>query len=167
MNWMMSNRADWRALPLANRHYNRQNPNSKQFVPPGRCLVLLTPNADALWVSSWPYAEYVKHDWAGAWICSSFRNESPILSSTLIREAMAITCYFWGDPPALGMVTFIDTTKVKRKRDWGRCYRKAGFCPCGHTKGGLYVLAAAPQNFPIPERPLNYRHQFDISNIWK
>jgi hypothetical protein len=62
MRWYLSHRADPRALVLADRHYNRQKIGSPQFVPPGRCLVLLTRNADALWVTSWPYAEYVRHD---------------------------------------------------------------------------------------------------------
>jgi hypothetical protein len=65
MYWNISYRADPKALPIADRHYNRQKPGTPQFVPPGRCLVLLTENADALWVSSWPFAEYVKHAWGG------------------------------------------------------------------------------------------------------
>lgn len=153
MNWLMSHRADPSALPIADRHYNRQKPGSPQFVPPGRCIVLLTSKSDALWVSSWPFAEYVKHAWAGAWVCSCFRNESSVLSSLLIREAMAVTRYIWGDPPEKGMVTFIDTTKVKKKRDWGRCYRKAGFVPAGHTKGGLVALLIKAESFPEPEKP--------------
>ena len=29
----------------------------------------------ALWVTSFPFAQYVRHQWAGAWVCSAFRNE--------------------------------------------------------------------------------------------
>jgi hypothetical protein len=58
---------------MADRHYNRQKPGTPQFVPPGRCLVLLAP--EALWVSSWPFAAYVRHTWPGAWINSCFRRE--------------------------------------------------------------------------------------------
>ena len=153
--WMRSNRADPAALPLADRHYSRQKPGTLQFVPPGRCIVLLTPTANALWVSSWPLAEYVRHTWAGAWLCSLFRNESIILSSLLVEEAVAVTRYVWGEPPALGMVTFIDPTKVRRKRDWGRCYRKAGWRPCGETKGGLTALQILPDAMPPPAMPIN------------
>ena len=67
MRWALSHRFDARALPLADRHYNRQKVGSPQFVPPGRCLVLLTEDARALWVTSWPFAEFTKHAWAGAW----------------------------------------------------------------------------------------------------
>src|SRR5437867_3585067 len=97
MRWHLSNRADKRALVLADRHYNRQKPGTPQFVPPGRCLVLLTEMADALWVTSWPFAQYVKHAWAGAWVNSCFRNESKELSSELILEAVAATKWHYGD----------------------------------------------------------------------
>lgn len=148
MNWLLSNRCDPAARKLADRHYNRQSIGATNFVPPGRCVVLITRNYDALWVTSWPFAEYVKHEWGGAWICSCFRNESTILSSTLIREAVAVTRYVYGDPPTLGMVTFVDTTKTRKKRDPGRCYRKAGFRPCGFTKGGLVALQCLPEDMP-------------------
>lgn len=154
MNWTLSHRADPRAVAIADRHYNRQHIGSPQFVPPGRCLVLLTPEADALWVSSWPFAEYVRHEWAGAWMCSCFRNESPYLSSGLIREAVAATQAYWGEPPTLGMVTFVDPSKVRRKRDWGRCYRRAGFHVCGKTKGGLIALQLMPHEMPEPAMPV-------------
>jgi len=163
MNWFLSHRADRRALPLADRHYNRQKVGSPQFVPPGRCIVLLTNDADALWVSSWPFAEYVKHAWAGAWICSCFRNESEVLSSVLIAEAVAVTRSIWGIPPPLGMVTFVDTAKTRPKRDPGRCYRRAGFVPCGHTKGGLFALRLTPESMPLPANPVNFQPSLEIS----
>jgi len=154
MRWERSHRADARALPLADRHYNRQKPGTPQFVPPGRCTVLLTPDADALWITSWPFAEYVRHAWAGAWVCSCFRNESAHLSSELITEAVAATRYIWGDPPSLGIVTFVDADKTRRKRDPGRCYRRAGWRHVGFTQGGLWTLQLLPPEFPAPVAPL-------------
>lgn len=160
--WRLSHRADRDALPIADRHYNRQKPGTPQFVPPGRCLVLLTEKKDALWVSSWPFAEYVKHAWAGAWICSCFRNESEHLSSLLITEAVGITRWFWKEVPSLGMVTFVDTDKVRKKRDFGRCYRKAGFVPCGYTKGGLLALQMLPDKMPEPMEPLGSQRTLEL-----
>jgi len=157
MNWHLSHRADVRALPIADRHYNRQKVGSPQFVPPGRCVVLLTENAEALWVTSWPFAEWVRHAWAGAWVCSCFRNEGSTLSSALIRDAVAITRDVYGDPPELGMITFVDPGKVSgfmvRTNDgpelrWGYSYWKAGFRFCGWTKGGLYALQMLPHAMP-------------------
>lgn len=153
--WRESWRADPRALPLADRHYNRQSVGSPQFVPPGRCLVLLTDPADALWVTAWPFAAWVKHAWAGAWICSLFRNEGEHLSSELIAAAVGATRWRWPAVPELGMVTFVDETKTRRKRDPGRCYRRAGWTEVGRTQElGLVVLQQRPEDMPDPLPPL-------------
>jgi len=148
----MSHRADVEALPLANAHYNRQSPASPQFVPPGRCLVLKTACRRALWVTSAP--RYVMHAWPGAWMNTLFRNEGAGLSSELILEALAVTRHLWGDPPLEGCITFVDARQVRRKRDPGRCYRRAGFQVAGMTAGGLVALHIAPAGFPPAAAPL-------------
>jgi hypothetical protein len=148
--WRMSYRADPRALPLADRHYNRQKVGSPQFVPPGRCLVLLTEAADAVWVTSWPFARYVKHAWAGAMVNSLFRREGGPLASDLIIAATAATRAYWPDLPPAGLVSFIDANKVRRKRDPGRCYRRAGWTHVGFTAAGLWVYQIKPEDFPAP-----------------
>jgi hypothetical protein len=113
-------------------------------------LVLKTVGLDAFWITSWPYAEYVKHAWGGAWVCSAFRNEGAGLSSDLIRSAVAATRSFYGEPPSLGMVSFVNASKVRRKRDPGRCYLRAGFRRVGLTKGGLVVMQMLPEEMPRP-----------------
>lgn len=110
--------------------------------------------AGAVWVTSWPYAEYVKHAWPGAWVNSCFRRENGPRASDLIREAVAATCWYWKEIPALGMVTFIDRDQTRHKRDPGRCYLKAGFKVIGETKGGLLALQMVPADMPTPESPL-------------
>lgn len=147
--WRLSHRADPSALKLADRHYSRQKIGTPQFVPPGRCVVLVTEDGTAAWVTSWPFAEYVKHAWAGAWVCSLFRNEGAQLSSDLIRAAVAATRSLW-EPPELGIVTFVDADKVRHKRDPGRCYLKAGWRKVGYTKGGLVALQQLPDEMPPP-----------------
>lgn len=154
MYWRLSYRAARAALPLANRHYSRQTPESGQFVAPGRCVVLTGINADALWVSLWQHPEYVDHAWPGAWLCSLFRNESAVLSSDLIRQAVAATRFVWPCVPPLGMVTFVDPAMVRRKRDPGRCFVRAGFRPCGATQGGLLAFQMPPDVMPEPEAPI-------------
>jgi hypothetical protein len=155
MRWQLSDRADPVARKLADRHYNRQSIGAAGFVPPGRCVVLRTPEGNAFWITSWPFAEYVRHAWAGAWVCTAFRNESPHLSSELILEALAATLAIWPEPPELGMITFVDATKVRRKRDPGRCYLRAGFKRVGETKGGLIALQLLPEEMPSPEAALH------------
>lgn len=152
MIWTLSHRADPEAVVIADRHYNRQKIGSPQFVPPGRCIVLKSLCGQALWVTSWPFAQYVKHKWAGAWVNSLFRNEGAGLSSDLIRQAVAVTKSVW-EPPALGMITFVDATKTKHKRDPGRCYRKAGFSHVGFTAGGLHAFQLLPDDMPVAELP--------------
>jgi hypothetical protein len=147
---MRSHRADPTVVPLADRHYNRQKIGSPQFAPPGRCLVLKTLAVDAFWITSWPYAQFVRHAWGGAWVCSAFRNEGTVLSSELIREAVACTRGEYGDPPELGMITFVDAKKTKPKQDPGFCYLRAGFKNVGFTKGGLVALQQLPRDMPAP-----------------
>jgi hypothetical protein len=48
------------------------------------------------------------------------------------------------------MVTFVDASKVKRSRQPGRCYLKAGFRYIGQTKGGLLALGIGPDALPEP-----------------
>lgn len=155
MRWIVSHRADPTARVLADRHYNRQKIGSPQFVPPGRRLVLVSDDAKAFWVTSWPFAEYAKHAWAGAWVCSAFRSEGAGRASELIRQAVAATRAKYPEVPALGMVTFVDQRKVKptkvRGRDvWGWTYEKAGFKPVGKTKGGLLAFQMLPEDMPEP-----------------
>ena len=144
--WIVSDRADPASVRIADRHYNRQKIGSPQFVPPRRCFVL-RHEPDALWVTSWPFAEYVRHAWPGAWVNSLFRNESERLSSELIIEAVAHSRSKW-EPPPLGIISFVDADKTRRKRDPGRCYRRAGWTHVGFTKGGLWVFQQLPEDMP-------------------
>lgn len=167
MHWKTSNRFDKRALPIADRHYNRRTPGSNQFVPPGRCVVFLSVKEDALWVTSWPFAEYVWHDWPGAWINSLFRNEGEALSSTLIREAVAATRYYWPKVPKDGLVTFINpkyVRPIKRRGEdlYGYSYIKAGFVRAvpPETKGGLLAFQLLPGSMPEPQPPINAQLSF-------
>lgn len=148
MIWQESNRADPPAVALADRHYNRQKPGTRQFVPPGKCLVFRA--SQAVWVTSWPIAKYVKHQWAGAWVNSLFRREGGEQASQMIREAVALTLGTWPNPPTLGIVSFVDADKIRHKRDPGRCYRKAGWRHVGFTKGGLWVFQQLPGEMPDP-----------------
>jgi len=151
LEWEESHRADPRVLPMADRHYSRQKPGTPQFVPPGACYVLKRPGA--LWVTSWPRAEYVKHAWAGAWVNTMFRREYGPVASEPIIAAVAVTRWKWPDVPALGIVSFVNAGKVRRKRDPGRCYRKAGFRHVGFTQGGLWVYQMLPSGMPGPVKP--------------
>lgn len=155
MRWSSSNRADPVARAIADRHYNRQAVGSEQFVPPGRCCVFVEETARAFWVTSWPFPQYVKHDWPGAWICSAFRSEEAGESIELVRQALAATRAALGEPPALGLITFIDHRKVRptlmrNHPTWGWIWVKAGFRYVGQTKAGLLTFQIQPSDMPPP-----------------
>jgi hypothetical protein len=158
MIWTLSYRADPEANAMAKEHYTCQSPDSKQFMPPGSCLVLKVSPRLAVWGTSFPKAEYVRHAWAGAWVCSIFRNKGAGIASEMIRDAIAATRWYYGEPPALGMITFIDTSKVKptmqrSKPMWGYTYLKAGFQHVGYTAGGLMAFQLLPGDMPAAAMP--------------
>lgn len=152
MKWRLSHRFDAESLPLADRHYNRRKVGSPQFVPPGRCLVLRATCNRALWVTSWPFPQYVRHAWPGAWVNSLFRSEGAGIASELIREAVAVTRSIW-QAPELGMVSFVNPKHVKPtirrgQAIYGYCYLRAGFKHVGETKGGLWAWQMLPAEMP-------------------
>lgn len=156
MRWCKSHRADPAARRLADRHYNRQKVGSPQFAPTGSCAVFLTDDAKAFWITSAPMAEYVKHRWAGAWMCSAFRSEGAGIASDLIREAIGATKAHYGEPPELGLVTFLDArevepTMVRGLPAFGFTWRKAGFNYVGKTEGGLLAFQILPKDMPEAE----------------
>lgn len=154
--WRRSHRFDPPAVALADRHYNRQKPGSPQFMPPGSCRVLLADNAKAVFGLSFPKPEFVKHAWAGAWICSIFRNEGAgPLASQMIRDALAHMQTEYA-VPQLGCVTFVDPRKVpgileRGERIKGFCFHKAGFKAVGETKGGLIAWQLLPDRMPASQ----------------
>ncbi len=154
MNWIVTHQYDSRLVHMADRHYSRQKPGTPTCTPPGRKLLLITEDASAVWVTSWPFAEYVRREYADAWICTLFRNESIILSSELILEAVAVTRWKYGTPPASGMITMIDAGKIKSANP-GYCYKIAGFQHVGYTKrAGLHIVQMTPERMPAPASPI-------------
>lgn len=166
--WTISDRADPDARVIADRHYNRQKVGAPQFVPPGRCLVLkrVVPAGQAFWVTSWPFAEYVRHRWAGAWICSAFRNEGAGVASELILSALAATRARFGDPPSpIAMITFVDAAKVepiiaRSRPTFGDTWVRAGASYVGKTEGGLLAFGwpadAIPNAVPAVDPQLAF-----------
>lgn len=156
MNWYLTYPRDPRGRELADRHYSRQKPGTPEYAPPGRKLVLV--NADryqaisALWITSWPLAEYVHRDYQDAWLCCLFRNESNTLSSQLISEAIACTRWKYPDVPQSGMITMIDASKVA-SRNPGYCYKVVGFRKVGETSKGLHILQLLPEDMPAAASP--------------
>jgi hypothetical protein len=70
--------------------------------------------------------------------CSFFRNESGELSSSLILEAEEMALNKWSDTQRF--FTYIDPRKVRRKRDPGRCFIRAGWNKAGQSKDGKLIF---------------------------
>ena len=150
--WQMTHKGDTRAVALADRHYTRQQPGTPQFCRPGRNLVLLSPTADALWVT-W---SGIRDDGWDAWECTLFRNEGPYLSSHLIVLALGITAWAWGIPPKNGIITYVGTHLH------GGCFHAAGFKRAGQSKSGKLLLQLVKDRMPPPLEPAEgglWRHE--------
>jgi hypothetical protein len=153
MIWAVANRASRRCRLIADRHYSRQNVGAEQFVRPGRCLVLYarTASGEALWVTSWQ--KHADHAWPGAWECTIFRNEGAGQSSALIAQAVSASRAFFGEPPAAGMITFVDPGAI-RSDNPGYCFKRAGFRLVGATKVHRRpCLQLLPAGMPDAEAP--------------
>ena len=112
---------------LADRHYSRKSPGARYFCGPGEKLVLVDANYTALFV--WRMARY-RRDGQESVECAIFRNESPVLSSELIIEAMEIARQKW---PGQRFFTYVAPEKI-RSTNPGYCFLKAGWQKCGRSK---------------------------------
>lgn len=140
--WRKVAHDDPRARALADRHYSRQTVGALDFTPPGRKLVLLGEDSAAVWAA----VENLDRVGRTQWRVTIFRNEGQRLSSELVREATEITKAYWlrqyHVAPLAPLCTEVDPRKVKRKRDPGRCFVRAGWLRCGVTTKGLVRLCA-------------------------
>lgn len=139
--WVLVRDGDARARALFHRHYSyrpyRDGRNPKRFVGPGEKMVLLTTACDALFV----WRKFRSADGQQGVNCSIFRNESPILSSILIKEAMQLAWERW---PGERLYTYVNPRKVKSTNP-GCCFKKAGWRVCGITKSRkLLILEVLP-----------------------
>lgn len=136
--WWLTKDGDKSCLAMYERHYSANKYADgrvrNQFVGPGENIVLRTADADAIFVwrnyidDTIPKQEGVE--------CAVFRNEGPILSSELVRQADAIADVAW---PRARHYTKVRASAV-RSANAGFCFIKAGWSRCGHTKGGLLLI---------------------------
>lgn len=142
--WLPTKDGDPRAFALFSRHYSyvpfadgRREDSSYRnrylILGPGEKLVLLTPDADALF--AW---RKFKDDSGQAGVCCSvFRNESVQRASDLILAAEEIARLKWRAERRF--YTHVNPEKVKGTCP-GYCFIRAGWKRCGVTKSGLLIL---------------------------
>jgi hypothetical protein len=136
-HWHIVKDGDTAAKELHLRHYSaytyKDGREPKLFVGPGEKLVLLTEDADALFV----WRKFVD-DWLkekAIW-CSIFRNESMVLSSQLILEAERVAQCRW---PGETVYTHVRGDSIKSVNP-GYCFKKAGWKTFGQSKSGTTIL---------------------------
>jgi hypothetical protein len=135
--WWLTRDGDIDCLDMYLRHYSRNDKRAawrprRLFVGPGEKVVLRTVDADAMFV----WRAFIDDSGQEGINCAVFRNESPHLSSNLIRQADAIADALW---PDRRHYTYVNREKVA-SRNPGFCFLAAGWRRCGHTKGGLLIL---------------------------
>jgi len=140
--WQRVTKFDPRSAALADRHYSRRKIGSPQFMPPGQTLILLTPDADAVfgWWRPHPASGIVAMNKLDGWTCTIFRNESSHCSSDMILwaevelEAMpGFTC-----GPS-GYITYVWDDKIESKNP-GYCFKMAGWKRTGRSADGKKTL---------------------------
>ena len=116
-NWYEIKDGDPRAVAIYRRHYTaRENVDYVRFgfSGKGESMILITSHCDALFC--WRIVKGV-----GA-CCSVFRNESDLLSSELIKEAVDLALSKW--PGIKRFYTFVNPGKVNGD---GKCFKAAGW----------------------------------------
>ncbi len=148
--WFRVDKFDPRAAKLADRHYSRQTVGAEQCLGPGQTLLMITPDALAVW------GVVCNLDPVGdvRWRNTIFHNESPTRSSDLIRVATAFTYVRWErhyGRPGVRLTTEIDiaATAARRSRHAppGHCYLAAGWrkvrdMPAEHGRSAKVELEA-------------------------
>jgi hypothetical protein len=144
-HWIGIHDGDPRAIPIYRRHYSARltkgGTNREGFVGLGYKMVLITLACDALFV--WLKCnDGLRGDGQLGVNCTIFRNEGPVMSSTLIQEATELAWQRW---PGERLFTYVWDAKVKSVNP-GYCYKMAGWQTCGRNKDGrLTILEKYPR----------------------
>jgi len=128
------------ARALFDRHYSRKpyadGRKPMIFVGPGEKMVMLTPDALAVFV----WRKFISANGQDGVNCAVFRNEGPRLSSDLIRAADELADRRW---PGERHYTYVNPTKV-RSTNPGFCFKAVGWRFCGITKWNRYHILERP-----------------------
>lgn len=150
--WIETHKGDARCRALADRHYSRQHVGAPMFCRPGYNQVLYAHDdyGEAAWVWFRPKWEsglpgVARKDGLQAIECTLFRNETHILSSELIREAVEWVRR-WNRLTVLvpdGLITGVSSAATESRRGKshapGYCYVCAGWLPMHHRVGAADV----------------------------
>jgi hypothetical protein len=139
-HWYVTKDGDPRGRALYERHYSCRRYQDgrvrRLFCGPGEKLVLISKQADALFV--WRRQKFSMDGRQGV-NCAVFRNEGPVRSSRLIKEAMAIA---WSRWQGERLYTYVNPRRIQSSNP-GYCFKQAGWKRCGITKAQHLIILAA------------------------
>ena len=133
--WVLVKDGDDSVRSVFDRHYSRKHRDGRTprlFVGPGQKMVLRTEDARAIF----GWRKFISDAGEHGVNCAFFRNESDNLSSDLILYAMDMGRKRW---PGERVYTYVRADAVQSTNP-GYCFIRAGWNPCGYTKGGLRIL---------------------------
>ncbi|HBG75117.1 MAG: hypothetical protein A2X25_14460 [Chloroflexi bacterium GWB2_49_20] len=114
------------------RHFYQDGRRPKLFVGPGEKMVLMTSDFKALFI----WRKFISKNGQKGINCAVFRNESYMLSSTLILEAEKLA---WDKWPMERLYTYVNPRKITSTNP-GYCFLKAGWRKCGITKAKKLII---------------------------
>jgi len=135
--WYLTKDGDVRLLEMYEQHYSayeyKDGRERKLCVGPGEKIVLSTWDGDAFFV----WRKFIDDSGEEGVNCAVFKNESPHLSSELIRQADRIADFIWSGERHY---TYVNPKRIKSTNP-GYCFLRAGWRRCKHrTKSGLIIL---------------------------
>ena len=144
-HWLVAKKADRVGAKLADEHYSRRAVGSRQFVPPGETLVLVSRDETAVfaWCRPHPASGVKSMNGIDGWTCTIFRNTGRVLSSLLILEAEACLLMEKGSCGPGGLVTYVWPAKVASSNP-GACFQCAGWRRIGRSADGKKRLWQKP-----------------------
>lgn len=139
--WRRVTKFDPRAVAIADRHYSRRKVGSKQFMPPGETIVLLSDDDRAVW--GWwrphPRSGLKSMNGLDGWTCTIFRNEGSAQSSVLVLWAEAFLLNVADSIGPDGLLTYVWDKKIASVNP-GYCFKVAGWRTLGRSADNRKTL---------------------------
>lgn len=138
-NWTRVRDGNLKVFEIFTRHYTfrkwrqRGGMNGKRIAGPGETIVLLSTDESAIFI--WKKQKYSQDGQLGI-NCVVFRNEGPVLSSILLKEAEMIANKRW---PGERLYTYVNAGKI-RSSNPGYCFKINGWQKCGITKAKKLII---------------------------
>lgn len=138
-HWIQIKDGSEAAFRLFRKHYtfrnwrHRNKKNGLRIAGPGERIILITEDQKALFI--WRKEKFRMDDQAGV-NCAVFRNESNVLSSMLIQQAVEIAMRRW---PGERLFTYVNPRKIKSSNP-GFCFKKAGWTQSGISKARKLII---------------------------